>query len=271
MIEEQRGARSAEDLLEELGIESLPVNPFDIAKLVDDPSFRVDFQLVPYDSTSILGKAIGNNSGAIVNINSNIEDEGRINFTAAHELGHVCMHIMHGTKSNFECGSKQFQSSYNDPFEKEANGFASALLMPKRLISSLTDKDINWKNIKLIKDKCKTSLESTFRRMSVIYNECCALIIHKNGEFFRFVSSPSFGAYIERYNLSDEQLKLCADGLNDEFVSDFEESDPADWLNPRINSDTLEKIYTSSVALSNGFVYTLVKYDDECFGEGVAR
>lgn len=264
MIEEQRGATVAENLLEELGIDSLPINPFDIAELVDDPSFRVVFSFVSYDSTNILGKAIGNGSGAIVDINANIEDEGRANFTAAHELGHVCLHIMNGIKSNFECGSKQIQSSYDDPLEKEANGFASALLMPNRLIHPLLDKEINWKNIKVIKDRCKTSLESTFRRVSVLYSEPCALIIHKKNKFYRFVASPNFEAYIERHNLSDEQLELCADGLRDEFVSDFEESDPKDWINPRIGHYTLQKIYTSSVALTNDFVYTILKYDDEC-------
>lgn len=152
MIKKQRGAIEAEDLLEDLGIDSLPVDPFEIASLVDNPSFRVVFNLVPYDAKSILGKAIGNDSGAVVDINSNIPDEGRLNFTAAHELGHVCMHIMPGSKTSFECGKQQLQSSHDDPFEKEANEFASALLMPEKLINELTDKNINWKNIKHIKD-----------------------------------------------------------------------------------------------------------------------
>ncbi|ABM00921.1 ImmA/IrrE family metallo-endopeptidase [Shewanella amazonensis] len=264
MIKKQRGAIEAEDLLEDLGIDSLPVDPFEIASLVDNPSFRVVFNLVPYDAKSILGKAIGNDSGAVVDINSNIPDEGRLNFTAAHELGHVCMHIMPGSKTSFECGKQQLQSSHDDPFEKEANEFASALLMPEKLINELTDKNINWKNIKHIKDICKTSLESTFRRLSTIYSEPCALIIHKNGKFTRFVTSPYFEVYIERNNLSDEQLKKCANGLNNEFFSSFEESSPSGWVKPKVRSYTLQKIYTSSVSLSDGFVYTLIKYNDKC-------
>ena len=265
MIEEQLGVSVAEELLEDLGIESLPIDPFEIAKLIDDPSFRLVFNLVAYDAPSILGKAIGNDLGAVVDINSNIQDTGRINFTAAHELGHVCMHIMNGAKLNFECGSKQLQSSYNDPYEKEANGFASALLMPKESINQLIDHEINWFNIKLVKDSCKTSLESTFRRLSNIYNQNCALIIHRDGKFNRFVTSPNFEAYIDRQDLSETQLEQCADGLNDEFTRNFDESLPAGWLKPKIKSKTLHKIYTSSISLTNGFVYTLVKYDDGCF------
>jgi len=267
MIEEQRGTADAESLLEDLGIDKLPIDPFQVASEINDESFKLLVEKQPFESKNILGKAVGNDKGALVYVNSNIDDVGRLNFTAAHELGHVCMHIMNNVQTSFECSAKQMSSSFNDPIEKEANGFASGLLMPKHLINSLTDHDINWENIKRIKDECGSSLEASFRRMCALYKEPSALVIHQNGRFKRFVSSSNFAPYIEMAPMTSEQKILCADGLNDEFLADFESVDAMDWVNPQIKSDTLHSIFTSSISLKNDITYTLLKYDDDCFDE----
>jgi len=63
--------------------------------------------------------------------NTNIESEGRINFTIAHELGHYLMHRNRHLK-NFECTSQQTLDwdSELGQIEAEANSFAATLLMP---------------------------------------------------------------------------------------------------------------------------------------------
>ncbi|MCU7837030.1 MAG: ImmA/IrrE family metallo-endopeptidase [gamma proteobacterium symbiont of Taylorina sp.] len=68
----------------------------------------------------------------------------------AHEIGHVCMHIMSKTPQIFECGDNEINNLHNDPKELEANGFAAGLLMPEYLITDLTDNNLNWLNIKNI-------------------------------------------------------------------------------------------------------------------------
>jgi Zn-dependent peptidase ImmA (M78 family) len=65
-------------------------------------------------------------------INSKIDNEGRKNFTKAHELGHYFLgHQLKGHDDNIneECANK-------DPIEYEADYFATCLLMPEEKITS---------------------------------------------------------------------------------------------------------------------------------------
>lgn len=60
-----------------------------------------------------------------------IESQGRINFTLSHELGHYLLH--RSKQDSFECGQSQmldYDSPESKLREKEANIFASYLLMP---------------------------------------------------------------------------------------------------------------------------------------------
>lgn len=267
MIEEQRGATEAEEILESLGFDCLPIIPETVANRISDNSFQLVLEPQPFESDRILGKAIGNVRGALIYINNNIPDRGRYNFTAAHELGHVCMHIMTGIHSSFECGSKEFSNPHNDPKEKEANGFAAGLLMPKNLISALTDGELNWSNLQLISSKCATSLEATYRRFNMLDRTPSALLIHRNGNFRRFVPSRNFYFYIENSPLSPEQKNNCVNINCEPYPSSFEESDPCDWVDPNYRGDTLEIIYSSTISLNDGFTYTLLKYDDDCLAD----
>ncbi len=142
MVEERKGALEAEELLEDLGFDTLPITPNQVAASIDCDQFRLVLEEKIFTSDGILGKAEGNNKGALIYVNANITDKRRLNFTAAHEIGHVCMHIMQQKKMSFECGAKELYNPYNDPIEKEANGFASGLLMPRRLISANFNGDI---------------------------------------------------------------------------------------------------------------------------------
>ncbi|MGB0206122.1 MAG: ImmA/IrrE family metallo-endopeptidase [Neptuniibacter sp.] len=166
MNEERQGAEEAEGLLESLvGFDSLPIKPEEVAEELNDKNFELIYEKQPFNSEKLLGKAIGNTRKAIIYINQNIEDRGRSNFTAAHEIGHVCLHIMPGDYEEFSCGTQQLYNPYNDPVEKQANGFASGLLMPRVLLKEISDGDINWQNIDRIKKTCLASYEATFRRM----------------------------------------------------------------------------------------------------------
>ena len=267
MIEEQKGSAEAESLLEDLGFDSLPIVPSDVVESISSDDFKVVMETKGFESDKILGKAEGNNRAALIYINANIADTRRFNFTAAHEIGHVCMHIMPQRKMSFECGSKELNNPFDDPIEKEANGFASGLLLPEYLISKLTDGEVHWANIDEISNSCKSSLEATYRRMSVLDKSPSALIIHQNGKFRRFVASRNFDFYIENSPLSPEQKDLCLDIKNECYPNDFKTVDASDWVNPSSKGCTLELIYSSSIILSDGFTYTILTYDEDCFSD----
>lgn len=267
MIEEQKGAAEAEQLLEDLGFDTLPIVPSEVAESINCEDFRLVLETIDFDTDRILGKAHGNDKGALIYVNRNIPDQRRSNFTAAHEIGHVCLHIMPQKKLTFECGSKELNSSFDDPIEKEANGFASGLLMPKSLITRQVDSNVNWRNISRISEICDASLEAVYRRISHLGNVPSAMVIHKNGKFKRFVASTNFNFYIEQSSLSAYQLELAVDIKEEAYPSDFETVDASDWVNPKSKGVTLESIYASTVLLNEGFTYTILTYDDDCLAE----
>lgn len=267
MLEEQRGAAEAEDLLESLGFDTLPIIPLEVVASIDCHQFRVVLEEKSFNSDRILGKAVGNDKGALIYVNANIPDKRRINFTAAHEIGHVCMHIRPQKKLSFECGSKELSNPFDDPIEKEANGFASGLLMPKRLISQHSNGDLTWQNIANISEICDASLEATYRRISFLENMPSALVIHQNGNFKRFVPSSDFDFYIERFPLSNDQRELIIDIKDEPYPSDYEIVDASEWINPRSNGICLGSIYASTILLNDGFTYTILTYDDDCILE----
>lgn len=69
-------------------------------------------------------------------------ENGRHRFTIAHELGHYILH-RNGVKMCRVAGNERI-AAYLDP-EWQANTFASAILMPKRLIRGLTPHEISIK------------------------------------------------------------------------------------------------------------------------------
>ena len=267
MIEEQKGVSEAENTLEDLGIDQLPIVPSEVVNIISSDDFKVVMEVHDFSSKKILGKAEGNDSAALIYLNKNIPGTGRFNFTAAHEIGHVCMHIMPQKKMFFECGSKELSNPFDDPVEQQANGFASGLLMPKQLICGLSDGEINWENINIISCKCASSLEATFRRMLLLTKEPFALVIHHNGKYKRFVASDNFDFYINNSPLSFDQKELLVDVKKQSYPSDFDEIDASDWVNPQYRGDTLEGLYVSSIMLNEKFFYSLLTYDDECFSE----
>lgn len=267
MVEEQKGIAEAEQILEELEFDLLPIIPSEVVSAISSDHFNVVLEVHEFSSEKILGKAQGNDSAALIYVNKNIPDQRRFNFTAAHEIGHVCMHIMPQKKMLFECGSKELTNPFNDPVERQANGFASGLLMPKKLISSITNGEINWENIYVISSKCESSLEATFRRMLLLNNQPVALVIHQNGTFRRFVPSQNFDFFINNSSLSTDQRELLVNVTEFPYPADFDEVDAMDWVNPYSKGVTIERLYVSSILLDKGFSYSLVTYDDDCLSE----
>jgi len=267
MIEEQKGAYEAENLLEELGFESLPIEPMDVANSIHCDEFKLVMEYKEFHTDKILGKAEGNSKGALIYINNNIPDPGRSKFTAAHEIGHVCMHIVPQLKLSFECGNIELTNPYDDPIEKEANGFASALLMPKNLIQQYSNGEVNWKEIKSLSRHCGASLEATYRRLSFLDKSPSALVIHQNCNFKRFVASSNFEHYINKSPLSAEQRTIAADVANEPYPEDFDTVDASDWVSTRTGTDSLARIYSSTISLKDGISYTLLSYDDDCLAD----
>ena len=145
------------------------------------------------------GISMGSANGVAILINEAITNPHRKRFTAAHEIGHVCLHIQTNKQSQFQCSEKDLSSNsnQNSNFEKEANEFASSLLMPAAMVvPEIHQNDLSWSLIKKIQQRCDVSLEVAARRVIALSKEACCLLIHKNNKMWFPIKSSAFNVFI---------------------------------------------------------------------------
>ena len=117
-----------------------PIPVFDIIEYLGyDVDFRKDGI---YEDKNLLGGTLIDQK--TIEINENLsEHEGRMNFTAAHEVGHIILHVpfyneKHGKDvSEHKIISRKdggFEGTKKEPEEWQADKFAAFLLMPSELI-----------------------------------------------------------------------------------------------------------------------------------------
>ena len=118
----------ASQVLSNLQISSLPVNPFVVADRRD-----IAYQEKPTLAPGISGclMKVGDAFGILYS--ARFASEGFKRFTVAHELGHYFLqgHIeaLFGAGQQFHQSESGFTS--DDKYEREADSFAASLLMPK--------------------------------------------------------------------------------------------------------------------------------------------
>jgi hypothetical protein len=170
---------AATQLVKDCGYSSLPVCPFEIAKKHD-----IHVEAKPSSKPGVSGflMRVGNAFG--IRYAQHIQNEGFIRFTVAHELGHYFLpgHAetlfpngdgIHASKSGFISGN---------PLERQADCFASALLMPDHLFQKAVDNaGTGFPAIEKLAKLCKTSITSTAIRFTQFAEEAVAVIV-SNGQ-----------------------------------------------------------------------------------------
>lgn len=157
----------AEKLLQELGIDALPIDPFDIAD-------RLGIAL-----KALPASAGGGASGMLIHVQgvfgiaypTHIDNEGFKRFSVGHEVGHYRLpgHIEAVLDERGQHVSRAgFQSA--DQYEQEADHFSAALLMPTRLVGPIirTVRE-GLTAVETIADRCGTSLEAA----AIRYTQLC--------------------------------------------------------------------------------------------------
>jgi len=232
----------AEQLIEDLGL-SLPIKPKEVCEQISTDDLLVEYSEESFQSSDICGFSIGHDNRIKVVVNSKINNSGRMNFTGAHEIGHVILHIQKEIASEFTCTNEDVygKNTANKSYEKEANEFASSLLMPKFLIGkSIARNDLTWELVHKLSVECGSSLEATARRVVNLSNEKCALVIHKKGSMWAPIRSPLFDGYIDSIPFP-KHLKSYPDVQISDYPNYLEECDSADWFrNPRNIPDTIQ-------------------------------
>lgn len=163
----------AEKLAKEFGFTSLPICPKVIAEKSDIP-----LQALPPSIISCSGRFIrvGDNFGIMYA--TYVPSEGFQRFSIAHELGHyfleghpeaVIVEGKHESNAGFASTSK---------YEREADTFAAALLMPEDLFKSAMDgRDLSLEALTEVAELCITSLTSTAFRWVELSKRPCGLVM----------------------------------------------------------------------------------------------
>lgn len=177
----------ADKLLQELGIDTLPIDPFEIAGRLG-----IALQAMP--------SRMGGASGMLIHVAgqfgicypTHIESEGFKKFSVGHEIGHYRLpgHIeavldekgQHVSAAGFQSSSR---------YELEADHFAAALLMPTRFVRPIIQKaGDGLRAVEAIADECETSLEAAAIRFAHLCPDPAAVVRSQGGTIdYAFMSN----------------------------------------------------------------------------------
>ncbi|MES2326282.1 MAG: ImmA/IrrE family metallo-endopeptidase [Pseudomonadota bacterium] len=172
----------ADKLLQELGIDTLPVDPFEIAGRLG-----IALQAMP--------SRMGGASGMLIHVAgqfgicypTHIESEGFKKFSVGHEIGHYRLpgHVEAVLDENGQhVSSAGFHSSSR--YELEADHFAAALLMPTRLVRAiLNEVGDGLSAVEAIAGECETSLEAAAIRFTHLCPDPAA-VVRSQGETIEY-------------------------------------------------------------------------------------
>jgi Zn-dependent peptidase ImmA (M78 family) len=186
-LEEREAESVAEQLIADRGINTLPVCPFTIAK---DKGIEVQPRQSDKPGVSGYLMRVGNQFGILYA--THIKNEGFIRFTVSHELGHYflpghCEHLfpegvfLHESRSGYVS---------QDPRERQADIFATTLLMPENLfVPALRDAGSGFEAIESLARTCRTSITSTAIRYARLAEDLVAVIVSRDNAIdYCFVS-----------------------------------------------------------------------------------
>lgn len=179
---ERELAVRAEEVLRNLSMWRLPVDPYAIAREeeieVVSGEFKAGFDgrikyLAPVDTYSLAYRIAGPG-----------RPEGRVRFTIGHELGHYYLHGDYLRSGKSHNSKADFRS--NDEMEQEADEFAAALLMPielfRKAVANFRQSVCTLKEVCQLSDKLGTSATSTIRRYCQADIEPVAAIFSREGK-----------------------------------------------------------------------------------------
>src|SRR5262249_17255718 len=137
-------------------------------------------------------------------VRSSIKEQGRKNFTIAHELGHFI--LPNHDNDDVVCNPYElsdFSSQARDR-EREANEFAAELLMPADVVShAIGPLDPSFDAIERIGRTCNSSLSSSAWRFCDLTGHRCAVLWSSGGRVVWERRSPEFRFAISRYGVRE--------------------------------------------------------------------
>lgn len=221
----------AEWVLKVMNISDPPA--FHLDEIASSQSIRVGRKEFPKDKKFSGGLWLQGKKRAIV-LNTVIHNEGRINFTFAHELGHYFLQhkptFSQNGQESFYCSIKDMEDTHSLQ-EREANLFAVELLMPtEQFRPMMSGAPLDYTLINSLARNFAVSKHACGSRILEFTREAC-IIIHTRGFEItnkgassaargRLMSMPQIPPGTAAYKaIQEKQSQL-----------DFSEADPTKWL-----------------------------------------
>ncbi len=192
---ESLARQTANELLDELGIASAPI-PVDEIVRRKGLSFEQRQGFPP----TVFGALFRSGSQFGIVISTACPTEGHRRFTVAHELGHY--QLPGHADRLFASGGELALSmaghfrSQKDPFEVEADLFASELLMPGRLVKPLVQRLVRGiAAVQTLATRFDTSLSAAAIRYSQIADVPTVVLVSKDGVVEWAATSPALWSH----------------------------------------------------------------------------
>ena len=196
-IEAAEGARQ---LLRELNIQGIPIQPREIAEQLQIVVWEREMES-QYDGCLM---RVGDTWGIL--LNNLIQSQSRKNFTIAHELGHYYLERGQISATDHKdtvaefvpqhrCQREDLRGFDSHRLEEQrANQFAVELLMPSPIFrADAADlPEIGLPAIDALAEKYSTSLTSTAIRYTRLSSHVCAIVLSEGGQIKYFAYSDRF-------------------------------------------------------------------------------
>lgn len=182
-----RCRRAARAVLHDCGVGILPIQPEEICQK-KGIHYSHESELPP----GYWGALLRQNGEFVILVSASCPTVGNRRFSASHELGHYHLegHLEALLSSGVHYSGPPHKAT--DPLELEANVFASELLMPEPLVSPIVaTSDIGLNSVRVIADRCKTSLTSAAIRYTELTPDPVAIIVSYEGTIEFSSVSPS--------------------------------------------------------------------------------
>ncbi len=199
-----------EDIIEQLGIDEFPVDPRKIAAWRD-----IEIEGRPLSGAS--GCLVCNAGEYGIVYSTSLANEGFINFTIAHELGHYFTphhpellfpdgNGIHHSRAGFVSGKR---------YEREADDYAVQLLMPEHLFRpALKRTGLGLSAIKRLANQCGTSLTATAIRCASLANDPLVVIISSKQAIEYCIVSPPLQSHCNGWQMRRQPLPPDAIALD---------------------------------------------------------
>ncbi len=202
-------------------------------------------------------KILIENENAVIIYDKNMTYQPRIKFSIAHELGHYLLHRNH--RNLFEDTEKQIARYYsNDGLEKEADEFASELLLPSILFNEAIENiDLEIPDFNMVRslaDIFNMSITATAMKLVQCGKFCITLIACENNEIRWFYPDPNFPFRIKQPGTKLDSNTCAYDFFNSGKHIEYPEELYADAWTTNARS---EDMIIEHVHCSDDFNYSL--------------